>query len=867
MIQSIEDARKEAGQRAIADKIIKRLHDLEKTVENNQGRWAWELLQNAKDSIAEDGDRTVSIQIELDSDSVTFRHNGSHFTSQDVIGLIDQISSKEVGEGQETKKTGRFGTGFLTTHLLSRVIRINGITGTANESFYRFEFLLDRRGRTTAQLMPRIRNSWKEFDESIEELSPRYDKSGFNTSFCYQLDTEEQKRVAQIGVEEFSRLIPFVLAFISKIGRVEIIDKLARENTSYEKIRNAKDDLIACISKIKNSKKEDILILNLSNERVAIATEVEKCERGYSVKDIKDFPKLFCDFPLIGTEDFHFPVIVNSFFFNPQTERDGIWLKGIDDTEVIENQKILESAVDLYRDLLSRIAQEDFLNLFNLAETKTPSTDNRYFDKEWYQESIQKPIREFIYDALIVELEDEAADKKAIKDLYFPSISFPEAAREKVWQFIFDLAPNAVCKKSHLHNWCGITWKGWKTVDYQDLVDGVARKNNIQNLSQVLRRDKNSAFEWLNSLGNFLLEDESNLLLVQKHAITPNQNEQFKKIADSFNRRSLYVDAIQDNDLVYILELLGENWKDILLHEKMTYIECYLQEKQKKDIANKITEVLNKELKNAPHSNNGNFVKAISLLSEWFENNPGQGKELFLEIYRKRAEIFMNTIQDKESLYKVMRTCTNLSKLAEVAKVIEDDSGIIQKIQDMKEINRLLDEFKAGDISELKTMLRLAQNVLADDSNKIEVTQEILLSLGVTSIDELEEALQDKGIAAQFMHTSTPTVEMFLTVQRLIERAKENVIEHLKSLEYYDCTDIEELATTVIGGIKKDGLPIYIVVRPSDNREVIIYYSSEKDTLDYPNSELWIDNGIEKPKRLTLGKVLKTTGINRIPIS
>ncbi len=108
---------------------------------------------------------------------------------------------------------------------------------------------------------------------------------------------------------------------------------------------------------------------------------------------------------------------------------------------------------------------------------------------------------------------------------------------------------------------------------------------------------------------------------------------------------------------------------------------------------------------------------------------------------------------------------------------------------------------------------------------------------------------------------------MFLAVQRLIERTKKNVIKHLQSLENYDCTDVEELATTVIGGIKKDGLPIYIVVRPSDNGEVIIYYSSEKDTLDDPSSELWIDNGFEEPRRLTLGKVLKTTGINRIPVN
>jgi len=227
----------------------------------------------------------------------------------------------------------------------------------------------------------------------------------------------------------------------------------------------------------------------------------------------------------------------------------------------------------------------------------------------------------------------------------------------------------------------------------------------------------------------------------------------------------------------------------------------------------------------------------------------------------------MNTIQDKENLYKVMRTCKDLSKLAEVAKAIEDDPEIIEKIQGAKEINNLLEEFKADDISDLKTMLRLAQGTLADDSKKIEINQEILLSLGVTSIDELEKALNDRGISDKFLHSSKPTVEMFLAVQTLIARTKENVLKHLKSLDNYDCTDAEELATTVIGGIKKDGLSIYIVIRPSDNEEVIIYYSSEKDALDNPSAELWIDNGFEKPRCLTLGKVLKTTGINRIPVN
>jgi len=851
MIQSIADGRKEDGNRSIADKIIKRLHDLDKTIENNQGRWAWELLQNAKDSIAEDNNRTVSVQIQLDENSVEFRHNGAHFTEQDVRGLINQISSKEMEEGQQTKKTGRFGTGFLTTYLLSRVIHVKGILQAADDNFYKFEFPLNRQGRTTDQLIPKIKNSWDDFDKSVKEIDANYDQDGFNTSFCYQLETDKQKEIAQIGVEEFAKLIPFVLVFIPKIVRVEIIDNTTNNITIFERNQELIDGLIVPISKKKNSEKTNVLILSASDDKVKIATEIEETERGYSVKSIEKFPKLFCDFPLIGSEDFQFPVIVNSFFFNPQTERDGVWLKGSDDTEVVENQKLLEKAVELYKNLISQVAEGHFFDLYNLAATKMPSTNEKYFDEKWYKDFIQKPLREFIYNAKIVDIEGESSEKKTIEELWFPMKSFTKPVKEKIWQFFFDLSPNVVCKRTHLHNWCDIYWDNRKTINYQTLVNSLAKLENIHKLSQALKKSEYDTLDWLNLFGNFILEDDSNLALFEKDAIIPNQNGIFKK------KVHLYSDEIQDDELMDIIELLGEDWKDILRHDSINF--GTYSSKYKKDIAVKITE----ELKN-PY-NSDDVVKAISLLSEWFENNPALAKDLFEQLYSKRAELFMNTIKDKESLYKVMRNCTNLSKLAEVVKAIGDNPKIIESFEKAEEVTKLLQEFNANNISDLKKMLISAQNISRNNS-QILITQETLLSLGVTSMEELEEALKDKNIAEQFIHTSTPTLQMFLSVQRLIKRAKDNVLQHLKTLPEYDCSECEELATTVIGGIKKDGLPIYVVVRPSDNREVIVYYSSEKDTLDNPNAELWIENGIDKPKHLTLGKILKITGINRIPV-
>jgi hypothetical protein len=837
MISSIEEGRKEDGNRSIADKIIKRLHDLDLTVENNQGRWAWELLQNAKDSIAEEDDRKISVKIILNENTIEVQHNGAHFTELDIRGLINQISSKEVEEGQQSKNTGRFGTGFLTTHLLSRCIQIKGIVQTISDGFCHFDFLLDRQGKTTKELAPKIENAWQAFQESIEIIGSSYDKSSFNTSFCYFLESERQSAIAKIGIEEFSKCVPFVMAFIPKIYRVEIIDTILDKNSIFRNPQVFTDDFIASIEKDVNGVQSEILILHAISGKVSVATEVEKIETGYSVKSIADIPKIFCDFPLIGTENFHFPVIVNSFYFHPQTERDGIWLKGnAENLEAIENQELFVDALALYKKLISHLEGREFFDLYNLVESRMPTTNENYFDAGWYKEFIQKPLREFIIDAKIVELEGNKSHKKSIKELGFPLKDYSKLIQAKTWDFLFDLQPDHVCRKEHLHKWCNLTWDGWNSISYQSLINFLVQQENIEKLSQSLKKDESATYDWFNSLCKFILEDETNEFLFEKHPTIPNQNGNFRK------KTELYIDEIENDDFVRILGHLGEDWKEQLLSKQIKFGEYH--SKNKKDIAAQITDKINKASKDDSLKDDS-FIKAVSLLSEWLDNNPEQGKELFSELYSKRAELFMNTIEDKESLYKVMRSGANL--------------------REMSELNTLLTDMNVSNVSELRDLLE-SSSIEKISNSPVEITREILLSLGVTSIKELEEVLMDSNLSAQFKHTATPTVEMFEYVQKLICRSKKNVIEFLKHHPDYDTSEQEDLATTVIGGIKKQGLPIHVVVRPSDNGQVIVYYSSEKDTLDYENAELWIDNGKDKPRHLTLGKILKNTGINKIPV-
>jgi hypothetical protein len=847
MIKSIENGRKEDGNRSIADKIIKRLHDLEKTVQNNHGRWAWELLQNAKDSVAETN-RKVSVRIKCSSEELEFSHNGNHFTEKDIRGLINQISSKEVDEGEVSKRTGRFGTGFLTTHLLSKEVFIEGIVETADEALYKFGFPLDRNGKTTGLLIPKIETAWSAFHESTEDGEiDEYDEGEFNTSFTYSLDTDEQKEIAQIGVDKFSALIPYVLSFIPEIHSVEIIDKIKKNKVEFKNNPEIVDGFKK-ITKTQDGNSTVIRMLFATNGPVSIAARAVKKSNTFELQSVEKVPKLFCDFPLIGTEEFHFPIVVNSFFFNPQTERNGVWLKGDNDPEVQENKKILEQALSLYQDLMDELDCTSYKNIFYIANSKMPSTDESYFDKDWYVKTIQKPLREFLLKREIVETEDGTGKK--LEDSWFPSRSYKRDVKESLWQYTFDMFPAAVCKKDNLHHWVDITWDDTNKITFAEIASDIAKKETITKLSEELQKDEASTFDWLNEVGQFIMDDELNLQLFEKYAIIPNQNGKF------LPKSKLYLDEINDPDLREILQLLGEDWNNILLHEEINFGKFV--SKKKSEIALKINEKLK-----SPKAKDQDFNKAISLLSEWFDNNPEEGKEFFSETYRRRAELFMNTIEDKESLYRVMRSKTDLSKVAEA---IEANPRLFETIEKAEELYSLLKQYNVKSLEQLREVLENKSTVSQGDITLLPVTQEILANMGITSLKEWQEAIKDKDLAALYSHRSTPTTDMFVYVQSLIKRAKENIIEHLATLDNYDLDNLDDTtAPTILAGILKDEKEISIVARPAYNGEVIIYYGSERDILDYEPSELWVDDG-DQPKMISLGHLLKKAKIVKFPI-
>ena len=61
----------------------------------------------------------VNITIRFNENSLTFEHDGLPFTYNEFLALVYRYSN---GKENDTDTTGQFGTGFCSTHVLSRTV-------------------------------------------------------------------------------------------------------------------------------------------------------------------------------------------------------------------------------------------------------------------------------------------------------------------------------------------------------------------------------------------------------------------------------------------------------------------------------------------------------------------------------------------------------------------------------------------------------------------------------------------------------------------------------------------------------------------------------------------------------------------------
>jgi hypothetical protein len=599
-------------------------------------RWMWELLQNASDL----GDET-NAEFEFKDDKIIFRHNGKPFTLDEAFNLIMPDSTKD-DENTRTKSViGQFGTGFISTHILSKRILVKGIVeDSEDDEYFNFKFKLDRSERKDKDfLIQSIKDSEKEYGESLERIT-NYEPSEFDTEFTYFIKETYAELLGSEAIDEgfdsFHDLIPFVFAFRPQLKRINIKDKRNSKNESWTFKREELDKeiedltLIKTVCKRNGEKHCSLTVGTITDEETTIAIRLEQIENEkFEILPFPEYsPKLYCAFPMIGTTEYNFPVVVHSESFVPNRERDGIEITTHDE----ENRKRLIEAKNAFCTLIDIAEENEWTNCFNLFNLKKVELiDND--SKKWFIKNIFKPLKGKLYESKLIELDGELEIddyRKPLNEICIPYFDKREANNEdltmSIYDFSFKIIPEKIPKREHLINW-------YNTIDFEmfanekfglkELLKKISDDNlNFESLDENYSMSESESIDYLKDLVVFVLQQEEENLL-NEYSVIPNQNDvlvkQKKLSIDNVNHKYLkegYAEKLKEINRL----LTNNDCKDLLLHPDFEIIENLIEEEETFDFK-ELAKQTDDELRNYEGNfQDEDFLKILKDLFHWFTN-------------------------------------------------------------------------------------------------------------------------------------------------------------------------------------------------------------------------------------------------------
>jgi len=174
-------------------------------------RWPFELFQNALDAGPRPGRSSVAIGISHQDSGLIFEHDGAPFSYDDLAALLSGGSSKDL---QSATTTGRFGIGYLVTHILSERVHLKGLlkvpTGTEQ-----FDLVLDRSGDEQA-----ILNNIHLCGESIRAAKAITDTE-ITPSAIFEYPIQDAIAI-DAGIAALRKALPYLYASRPNLGRVVI---------------------------------------------------------------------------------------------------------------------------------------------------------------------------------------------------------------------------------------------------------------------------------------------------------------------------------------------------------------------------------------------------------------------------------------------------------------------------------------------------------------------------------------------------------------------------------------------------------------------------------------------------------------------
>lgn len=531
-----------------AQAVHKQLRELDSSRSDAEKRWIWELMQNALDANAD------SVRVEYDGKNIAFLHNGERFTDDQLCHLIYHGSTKAGDE----KTIGRFGSGFLATHLLSYTVNIAGYLHDGRF----FDFPLQRNPESVSALKSSMDAAWEHAhslhrDSNSEMLSDKL----FTTRFEYPIGANNNKSVEDV-LEDLNRYGPLLLVFNRKLSDITVQSTgttFTVKRQTPERLASEGQEMV-CIQQRTNDLNTQQQYMYMRSDKGAIAIPLVAAVNGFSCKLLADAaPRLFIGFPLIGTDNFCIPVIGNSFHFSATEHRDGVHLGKSDNDDNKNNEQIVSELRELYISALRDVAAERFGDICNLT-TLPPHKDRKWLGEEWLREHLECLILRIRNTPAVLCSNDTLAPKDAVLPFAqdVPGVNM-------LWGLLSDLRDirSKLPVKSEAIGWCNAA-RSWMNALGRSAPDRFREAFGARNLARhihdatgaednagygattigrldALLVDGIDSIDWLNRLYVFLCDYEPETL--QEYKLVLSQG----KLLD--RRDNLYRDMGVDDEL------------------------------------------------------------------------------------------------------------------------------------------------------------------------------------------------------------------------------------------------------------------------------------------------------------------------------
>ena len=613
-----------------AQRLIEKLSLLKNRINFAKKRWFWELLQNASDY-----NESVNVKCVVSDNTVTFFHDGAPFSIRDVLNLISPDSNKQEDEVHKDN-IGKFGTGLVSTHILSSLLNIEGLCVDDEENSYIFSLSLDRSCYKDKQaLIEQITQAKEHLKDSLRECPL---SEGFNTSFSYPLGNTLPDLPLltphDIDLDYLYDTLPYTLCFMPKVRSVIIQDQ--------------RDGAKAGIYKIERTiETENEIAFSIDTDSVSSTKQFAFFQNGdvSSVFRIEDnrilaFPKelsrLFCGLPLIGTEDIGLPFLLNSLKFEPTTEREGVELEP-SSNEV--NRKLFSASIDLYGKILDYIEKNEIRDAFHLTHLSRKFNGTQISNQQFYNLFLAKYKQHILSHRIVINENNQFVSFASIR------LPFKESKLDaKLYDNCKLLNSTYLPEAEDCQQWfdaTDFTLFTEQKYTYEDFAKEIEVNTDVYSFGKTPAE----IITWLLHCAEYFLECDR--FIFSKRKLLPNQSG---KLCNT----NIYVDISLPEELKSIYDALydvkGNKIEDILLDKTFNQLSLLNQEYTLEMLA----EAIDKELSSQYSTNQGStssISSSLNCLYNWINKSSLSKEKLaayFHWYYPKRATLIVDMLTENQ---------------------------------------------------------------------------------------------------------------------------------------------------------------------------------------------------------------------------